>query len=106
MRVNHCGALVSEQHSAENIAEPEAITMTPADPSTELTCQQAADRLGVSLEFLTQLLDDGSLRCRQIEGERRISVCDLIEFQRQLDERRHVALDELSAQAQELDMGY
>lgn len=80
--------------------------LPPPESAAELTCQQAADRLGVSLEFVLQRIDDGSLRSRNAGGDLRIASGDLVEFQQRLDGRRRAALDELATQAQELDMVY
>jgi excisionase family DNA binding protein len=80
--------------------------MKPVEPQTELSIQLAAERLGVSLEFVKQLIADGSFRSVTTGGELRISDDALTEFRRQIDERRCAVLDELADQAQELDMGY
>lgn len=80
--------------------------MAPTPAPAELTCQQAADRLGVSLAFLMVLLDTGLISFRDAGSERRLALHDILAFQRKLDEQRHAALDELATQAQQLDMGY
>lgn len=72
----------------------------------ELTTQEAADVLNVSLPHLVGLLDGGTLPHIVAGDERRIRRSDLLAFKRELEEKRHAALDELAALSQELDMGY
>ena len=98
---------MSEYHLIADCNSKYVLHMLPLSESdAELTCQQAADRLGVSLEYVLQRIADGNLRCRNAGGDLRIASDEVVEFQRQLDARRRAALDELAAQAQELDMGY
>jgi excisionase family DNA binding protein len=86
------------------MAEGNAVTVVPVQ--TELTTQQAADVLGVSRPFLIRQLEASAIPYRLVGTHRRILLSDLMRYKQDIDHKRHQALDELTAQAQELDMGY
>ena len=86
------------------IAEGNAVALTLIH--AELTTQQAAELIGVSRPFLIKQLEDGVIPYRQVGTRRRVLFSDLMKYKHEMDESRTKALDELTEQAQELDLGY
>jgi excisionase family DNA binding protein len=71
----------------------------------DLTPTQAAKLLGVSRTHFMRILQNGDIPYRMVGAHHRVRLDDLLKY-REERERRGKALDELVAQAQELDMGY
>ena len=66
--------------------------LTLLDSSTELTPQQAADRLRMSRTHLYKLLDSGEIPSHRVGRDRRITGPDLVAFERRRQaERRELA---------------
>ena len=86
------------------MAQGNAVSIVPIH--AELTTQEAADILNVSRPFLIKLIESKEIPCRKVGRHRRIRFTDLMEYKQNTDSQRTQALDELAAQAQELNMGY
>jgi len=86
------------------MAEGSTVTLIPIHD--ELTTQQAADLLGVSRPFLIKQLEQGRIPFRKVGTHRRIRFQDLMQYKKEIDQKRLEALNELTAQAQELRLGY
>lgn len=88
----------------EQMAEGNAVSLTPLQ--AELTTNQAADLLRVSRPYLIKLLEEGQIPYRKVGRHRRMLAKDVLAFRQANYEQRSKALDELTAQAQELNWDY
>ena len=86
------------------MAQGHAVALLPVQ--AELTTQQAADLLNASQPYLIRLLEDSKIPFRLVGQHRRVRFDDLLAYQRKDDEDRRRVADELTADAQELGMGY
>jgi excisionase family DNA binding protein len=79
-----------------------AVSIVPIH--AEFTTQQAADFLNVSRSFLVKLIDNGDLVRRLVGTHRRVLFKELLVYQEKSRVARKHALDELAAEAQELNL--
>ncbi len=72
----------------------------------EFTTQEAADYLNVSRPYLIKLLEKGEIPFHKIGTHRRVKVYDILDYENHLKEKQNTNLEELTKQAQELNLGY
>lgn len=72
----------------------------------ELSLSQAAELLNVSPGFVEKLIAGGELTDQHSTDHKTINLAELLAYKSRSDEEAAAILDELTAQAQELKMGY
>lgn len=88
-----------------HMAEGDAVSLIPHH--AEFTTQQAADFLNVSRPyFVESVLKKGLVDFHQVGSHRRIYFRDLVNYKNLRLDKSRKAMAELTAEAQELDMGY
>ena len=56
--------------------------------------------------FIHMFLDEGKLPHRKVGSRRRVLLCDVLAYKKRVADARAKVLEELAAQAQELNIGY
>jgi excisionase family DNA binding protein len=72
----------------------------------ELSTQQAATVLGVSRPFVIKLMDEGQLAYRKVGSHRRVMLDEVMVYMEGTRVKRLAGLAELTAEAQEIGLGY
>lgn len=85
------------ESSAANCDRPGAAALN------ELTVQEAADLINVSLAFLVKQMEAGEIPFTRSGGYRQIKPQDLMDYKERIDRLRDAALDELAEIGQELE---
>ncbi len=88
----------------EEVARGNAVTVGGIDP--ELTTQQAADLLKVSRPYLVKLIDTDQLPHRRVGNRRKVLLADILDYKRNDDLYRRRVLDELTREAEDLQLDY
>ena len=91
-------------HLLTEMSQGNAVTLIPLH--AELTTRQAADFLNVSRPHVVKLLEQKKIPFHKVGTHRRIRFSDLEVFKQTHETARRQALDELTAEAQEMGMGY
>lgn len=86
------------------MSEGNAVTVIPVH--AELTTQEAANLLNVSRPFLIGLLEKNKMPYRKVGTRRKILFKDLMSYKDSMYNARMKTLDDLSKDAQDLNMGY
>jgi excisionase family DNA binding protein len=98
------GAVALLMDILEAMAAGRGVTIIPEN--TELTTVQAANLLNVSRPFLIKLLDEEAIPHRLVGRHRRVLIDDVMAYKKKIDGKRQAVLDQLTADAQEQNMGY
>lgn len=69
-----------------------------------ITTQKAADLLGMSRPFFVQLLESGAMPYHRVGNQRRVSLRDLLQFQKKREIERLAALDRLARESFEEEL--
>ncbi|MES2708137.1 MAG: excisionase family DNA-binding protein [Verrucomicrobiota bacterium] len=81
------------------MAEGKAIVMLPEDEA--FTTQASANYLGVSRQFLVNLLEKGEIPFHRVGTHRRVTFRDLLAYEQTRDRSRRKAMDRLSSEVME-----
>lgn len=98
------GAVTLLMDVLEAMAAGRGVTIIPEN--AELTTVEAARILNVSRPYLIKLLDEKVIPHRLVGKHRRILIDDVVAYKQRIDAERESVLAQLTAEAQENEMGY
>jgi excisionase family DNA binding protein len=78
-------------HVTDAMSRGMAVTIAPR--STTLTTSQAAELLGISRPTLIKFLDEGRISFTKVNSHRRLSLHDVLEFQKARRDEQYAALE-------------
>jgi excisionase family DNA binding protein len=84
-------------HTLRFLEKGEGVMILPS--TQEMTTQSAADMLGVSRQYLVQLLEGGKIPFHKVGTHRRVSLKDVVAYRKERDARRRTMLDEIAQEA-------
>ncbi len=86
-------------HALRFLARGEGVMIVPS--TQEMTTQSAADILGVSRQYVVQLLEEGKIPFHKVGTHRRVAMKDVLEYRRKRDSARKRMLGEIAREAVE-----
>jgi len=87
-----------------SLAQGKAVAVMPKE--LDISTQEAAMYLNVSRPYFVKLLESGAIPHHKVGAHRRVRFEDVMRYKEQREHRSQQALQELSDQAQEHNMGY
>jgi excisionase family DNA binding protein len=84
-------------HAIRFLEQGEGVLILPS--TQELTTQSAASMLGVSRQYVVQLLEQGKIPFHKAGTHRRVYLKDVMEYRKRRDAARRKMLDELAQEA-------
>ncbi|WP_301154441.1 hypothetical protein [Metapseudomonas otitidis] len=97
-------ALAALAEALDHIAKGRAVDLQGVPP--EVATREAAALLNLPHPRLLQLLDDGAIASRMANGRRRVQVVDLVAYRQAQAEASSAAIDELTRESEQLNLGY
>jgi excisionase family DNA binding protein len=88
----------------DKLGQGEAVVLM--SQTAEISTQEAAELLNVSRPYVVKLLDEGKIPFRKVGIYRRVKLQDVIVYRQAEQQRQSKILDELTKEAQDLDLGY
>ena len=87
-----------------SLAQGQAVALMPKE--RDLTTQGAASFLNVSRPYVVRLLEEGKIAYHKVGTHRRIRFADVLQYKEDRQKVTQDALQKLTDQAQELNLGY
>ncbi len=84
------------------LANGQSVTLVPLE--AEMSTQKAAEILSVSRPFFIKLLEQGEIPYRKVGEQRRVRCADLLEYRSVYQRKATIALDEMAAEMQALNL--